>query len=67
MGCETQDPELRHFLEDWRDGRIEATEGGERLPRPNPELFGRYVDDLLDLPLEQLGRRPPGLLTTSGR
>ena len=56
------DPELRSFLKAWRDGNIPALEGDEPLPRPNPELFGAYVDDLLDLPLEQLGRRPPGLV-----
>ena len=56
------DPELRTFLEAWRDGYIPGIDGGESLPRPNPELFGAYVDDLLDLPLEQLGRRPPGLV-----
>ena len=56
------DPELRTFLAAWRDGEIPAIEGEKSLPRPNPELFGAYVDDLLDLPLEQLGRRPPGLL-----
>ena len=56
------DPELRSFLKAWRDGDIPALEGDEPLPRPNPELFGAYVDDLLDLPLERLGRRPPGLV-----
>ena len=56
------DPELRTFLEAWRDGDIPAIEGDEALPRPNPELFGAYVDDLLDLPLDRLGRRPPGLV-----
>ena len=56
------DPELRTFLEAWRDGDIPAIKGGESLPRPNLELFGAYVDDLLDLPLDQLGRRPPGLV-----
>ena len=53
---------MRNFLEAWRDGDIPALEGDEPLPRPNPELFGAYVDDLLDLPLERLGRRPPGLI-----
>ena len=56
------DPRLRRFLEAWRDGRIPAAEGDGPLPRPNPELFGAYVDDLLDLKLEELGRRPPGLV-----
>ena len=56
------DPQLRTFLEAWRNGDIPAIEGGESLPRPNPELFGAYVDDLLDLELDRLGRRPPGLV-----
>ena len=56
------DPGLRSFLEAWRDGRIPAVGGDGPLPRPNPELFGAYVDDLLDLPLKELGRRPPGLV-----
>ena len=55
------DPELRTFLKAWRDEDIPSIDDDESLPRPNPELFGAYVDDLLDLPLEQLGRRPPGL------
>ncbi len=56
------DPRLRRFLEAWRDGRIPAVAGDGPLPRPNPELFGAYVNDLLDLKLEELGRRPPGLV-----
>ncbi len=55
------DPGLRSFLEAWRNGRHPAIEGDGPLPRPNPELFGAYVNDLLDLPPEDLGRRPPGL------
>lgn len=31
------------------------------LPRPNPELFGAYADDLLQLDVRALGRRPPHL------
>ena len=55
------DPGLRSFMEAWRDGRIPVAEGDAPLPRPNPELFGAYMNDLLDLPLEELGRRPPDL------
>ena len=55
------DPELRTFLQDWRDDVIPVPESLDPLPRPNPELFGVYVDDLLDLKADQLGRRPPGL------
>ena len=52
------DPGLRAFLREWRDGRLRGPDG-EPLPRPNPEVFGAYVDDLLaDLPL---GRRPAAL------
>ena len=56
------DPELRTFLEAWQDGDIPAVDGDGSLPRPNPDLFGAYIDDLLDLPLDQLGRRPPSLV-----
>ena len=56
------DPELRAFLEAWRDEDIPAIEGDQSLPRPNPDLFGAYINDLLNLPLDQLGRRPPGLV-----
>ncbi len=56
------DPDMRGFVEAWRDGRIRAVEGDGPLQRPNPELFGTYVKDLLDLPPEELGRRPPGLV-----
>ena len=56
------DPELRTFLHAWRDRNIPAIEGDESLPRPNPELFDAYVDDLLGLPLDRLGRRPPDLV-----
>ena len=47
------DPALGAFLRRWRDD--------EDLPRPNPELFGAYVDDLLSLDPVSLGRRPEGL------
>ena len=56
------DPELRPFLERWRDGDIPAIENDKSLPRPNPELFDSYVGDLLNLSLDRLGRRPPGLV-----
>ena len=52
------DPGLRAFLREWRDDRLRGPDGGQ-LPRPNPEVFGAYVDDLLaDRPL---GRRPAAL------
>lgn len=52
------DPGLRAFLREWRDGRLRGPDG-EPLPRPNPEVFGAYVGDLLaDRPL---GRRPAAL------
>ena len=41
------DPELRTFLEAWRDGDIPAINGDESLPRPNPEFVRR------------IRRRPP--------
>ena len=56
------DPGLRSFLQDWQDDRIQALEKNKPLSKPNPDLFGAYVDDLLRLPLDRLGRRPPGLV-----
>ena len=56
------DPGLRSFLQNWRDGRIQAIADDQPLAKPNPELFDTYVDDLLDLSLDQLGRRPPDLV-----
>ena len=47
------DPELRCFLKAWRDD--------PKLPNPNPDSFGAYVDDLLGLDPSMLGKRPEGL------
>ena len=55
------DPELRAFLRAWRDGKLPAWSEGEPLPQPNPDVFGAYVDDLLAVDLQALGRRPPDL------
>ena len=55
------DPELPAFLRAWRDGELRAWSDNEPLPQPNPDLFGAYVDDLLAVDLEALGRRPPDL------
>ena len=55
------DPELRAFLRAWRDGKLPAWSDGEPLPQPNPDLFGAYIDDLLAVDLQALGRRPPDL------
>ena len=59
------DAELAPFLRAWRDGRLRRFDD-EPLPRPNPEFFGAYVDDMLAVEPGKLGRRPPdlaGLLT----
>jgi hypothetical protein len=48
------DPGLKDFVETWR--------ADEELPRPNPELFVDYVDDLLALDPATLGRRPDDLV-----
>ena len=53
------DPELPAFLRAWRDGELPAGADSEPLPQPNPDLFGAYVDDLLAVDLQTLGRRPP--------
>ena len=55
------DPTLRTFLQAWKDSELPARENGEPLPRPNPEVFDQYLDDLLELQPCQLGRRPPDL------
>ena len=55
------DPGLPTFLRAWRDGELSAGPGNEPLPQPNPEVFGSYVDDLLDFNWQELGRRPPDL------
>ena len=56
------DPGLRPFLQAWRDGELPAFSEDTRLPKPNPELFDSYLDDMLDLDFSQLGRRPPDLV-----
>ena len=48
------DPGLRDFLQEWRDD--------DELPHPNPEHFGDYINELLALDYDSLGRRPAGLL-----
>ena len=55
------DPGLPAFLRAWRDGELPAGSDNEPLPQPNPEVFGAYVDDLLAVDLQSLGRRPPEL------
>ena len=55
------DPELPAFLRAWRDDELHAWSDAEPLPQPNPEIFGRYVDDLLAIDPRAFGRRPPDL------
>ena len=55
------DPTLRKFLQVWKDDELSARENGEPFPKPNPEVFDKYIDDLLGLQPCQLGRPPPGL------
>ena len=54
------DPGLREFLEQWRNGALPGLHR-DPLVKPNPELFDRYVDDLLQLDVDDLGRRPSHL------
>ena len=58
------DPALHTFLHGWRgwsdDDRLRRP-GGEPFQPPNPDVFGTYVDDLLDLDPRSLGRRPAAL------
>ncbi|MYN67236.1 MAG: DEAD/DEAH box helicase [Acidobacteria bacterium] len=55
------DPELPAFLRTWRDGELSGASDNEQLPQPNPDVFGAYVDDLLAVDPQSLGRRPPDL------
>ena len=55
------DPTLRRFLQAWKNDELPARENGEPFPKPNPEVFDKYIDDLLGLQPCRLGRRPPGL------
>ena len=52
------DSGLRTFLAKWRTG---VAFGDEDLTKPNPEHFDAYLDDLLNIDLSELGRRPPNL------
>ncbi len=55
------DPGLRGFLEQWRRGVLSGLRDSDPLAKPNPELFDSYLDDLLELDADRLGRRPPHL------
>ena len=55
------DPELPAFLRAWRDGELAGASDNEPFPQPNPDVFGAYVDDLLAVDPQSLGRRPPEL------
>ena len=67
------DPSLRDFLQEWRNGcawkhnraptkdEVESLGQGKSFPKPNPDQFDAYLDDLLCLDPAGLGRRPPGL------
>lgn len=58
------DPALRTFLRGWRgwgdDRRLRRPDDKPFEP-PNPDVFGAYVDDLLALDPQSLGRRPDAL------
>ena len=53
---------LHPFLRAWRDGALPDSSDGKNFPKPNPELFDLYLNDLLTLQPDELGRRPPGLV-----
>ena len=55
------DPGLRQFLQAWRNGELTAFTAESSLPKPNPDHFDSYLEDLLDVDLYRLGRRPTGL------
>ena len=48
------DPGLGDFLRHWRKA--------EDIPRPNPEIFGDYINELRTFDPSDLGRRPDGLV-----
>ena len=59
------DPNLPAFLRAWRDELREGS-GSEPPSQPNPEVFRTgafraYLDDLLAVEPQSLGRRPPAL------
>jgi hypothetical protein len=49
------DPQMRSFLEYWRDASV------DEIAKPNPEVLPGYIDDLLALDPTSLGRRPDDL------
>ena len=49
------DPEMRSFLEWWRDASV------DEIAKPNPEVLTGYIHDLLSLDPASLGRRPDDL------
>ncbi|MDE2890707.1 MAG: helicase-related protein [Gemmatimonadota bacterium] len=55
------DPELCSFLRAWANGELPGLSADKRLQPPNPEVFGAYVQDLLEVDPRKLGRRPPYL------
>ncbi|MXX72636.1 MAG: DEAD/DEAH box helicase [Gemmatimonadetes bacterium] len=55
------DPGLRGFLEQWRKGMLLDLRDRDPLAKPNPEVFDSYLQDLLELDADRLGRRPPHL------
>ena len=44
-----------------RKDELESLCQGKSFPKPNPEQFDAYLDDLLNFDPAGLGRRPPGL------
>ena len=56
------DPALRPFVKAWRNEKLRPYSDDKPLPKPNHDLFDDYLEDLLALTLDGLGRRPPGLV-----
>ena len=56
------DPSLRPFLQRWRRNKLHGYKETDDFPKPNPVVFDRYLDDLLDLDTRKLGRRPDRLV-----
>ncbi len=53
------DPDMPSFLCAWANGELPGL--SDDTGRPEPEGFGAYINELLKVDPQKLGRRPPGL------
>ena len=52
------DPGLPGFLRAWRDDKLAGASDNEPFPQPNRDVFRKYIDDLIAVDPQLLGRRP---------